>query len=119
MYGEILKLQYWYTTDAKIFRSGRPILLVKTKYPSNTRLLREWDQYPMGFLAARRVLTYLRRKAGIGFGGGQPGSITWELCSLDTSHVDVEPPMGARRDAKYAGGESQSEEIRFHRSGTA
>jgi hypothetical protein len=48
---------------------------------------------------ARRVRTDQRWGAGIGAGGGQPGSIAWEGRSLLVDqHVDVEVTKGGQND---------------------
>jgi hypothetical protein len=67
-------------------RSGHPIFLFKTIiYPSNTLHFKERDVYLINILAARRVRTGMRRKAGVGAVGTTPtpGSIVREGRSLN------------------------------------
>jgi hypothetical protein len=45
----------------------------------------ERGMYPKGCSAAKRVHTYMRRMAGVGARGGEPGGCAWEGRSLDVT----------------------------------
>jgi hypothetical protein len=63
------------TINDKISRSGSPILLFKDNFSLDTLLfIKERDPHIKRCLAARRVRVDLRRKAGVGASGVQPGS---------------------------------------------